>query len=381
MYNSCMIQRYYSNLEDYIKPDRALIIYGARRVGKTTLINNFLSKQNKYKSLLLSGDDIRVQQVLSSKNIDTIKNRIEDADLVIIDEAQKIPNIGEGLKIIVDYIKGVNLIATGSASFDLANKVGEPLTGRKTTLVLYPLSQLELANTYFNKYDQMQDVEKYLIFGGYPQIVTTKTVGEKIAFLLEITNSYLFRDVLEIENVQNPDFLLKLLQLLAYQIGNEVSLTELGKSLSLDYKTVNRYLYLLEKSFIIKKIGGFSRNLRKEVTKTSRYYFYDNGIRNAVINNFNPIEVRDDIGALWENFLVMERLKKQEYKSIHSNNYFWRTWDQKEVDFVEERGGKLYGFEFKWKDDKSKGKKYFEETYKESIVEVINQENYLDFIL
>ena len=375
-----MIKRYYSDLERYIKPNRALVIYGARRVGKTTLINEFLDKQNKYKSLFLQGDDIRVQQILFSRNIDTIKNRIEDANLVIIDEAQKIPNIGQGLKIIVDHIKDVSLIATGSASFDLANKVGEPLTGRKTTLILFPVSQLELASTYTSKYEQSQDLEKYLIFGGYPQIITAKTVDEKIEFLLEITNSYLFRDVLEIENVQNPDFLLKLLQLLAFQIGNEVSLTELGNNLSIDYKTVNRYLYLLEKSFVIKRLGGFSRNLRKEVTKTARYYFYDNGIRNAVINNFNPLEIRNDVGMLWENFLVMERLKKQEYQKIHSNNYFWRTWDQHEIDFVEERDGKLYGFEFKWGKAKSSGARVFTDTYKQASVQIVNQENYLDFV-
>lgn len=250
---------------------------------------------------------------------------------------------------------------------------------RKITLTLFPVSHIELQNIY-NNYELKNRLGEYLIYGGYPEVAASAKRDEKKRILNEIVGSYLLKDILEMERVKGSKILLDLLRLLAFQVGNEVSLSELGQQLHLDYKTVARYLDLLEKSFVLINVRGFSRNLRKEITKKSKYYFYDNGIRNAVIANFNPPEIRDDIGKLWENFLVTERIKKQSYKNIYSNNYFWRTWAGKEIDFVEEREGKLFGFEFKWSGKSAKAPKDWLENYPGSNFQTINPENYLEFI-
>jgi len=297
----------------------------------------------------------------------------------VIDEAQLVPNIGMGLKIIVDQVPNIKVIATGSASFDLANKLGEPLVGRKWTKTLFPVSVFELKKRKSN-FDLSNDLNKHLIYGTYPEVLMNKMVAKKRNILEEIARSYLLKDILAIERVKGAKKLFDLLKLIAFQVGNEVSLTELGSQLSLDRKTVERYLDLLEKSFILYNLRGYSRNLRKEISRKSKYYFLDNGIRNAVIGNFNDLDTRDDVGGLWENFLVSERLKTQEYKKIYANNYFWRTWEGQEVDWVEERGGKLLGFEFKWGDKKVKPPKDWLLTYKEASFEVINRDNYLDFL-
>lgn len=373
-----MISRIYDNLNKYLKPNKVLIIYGPRRVGKTVLLNHFLTQTSlKYKKV--NGDDLEVQSVFSSQSIETIKRFTEGYELIAIDEAQKIESIGTGLKILVDSVPNIKVIATGSASFDLSNKVGEPLTGRHIILQLYPLSQLELLKIY-NNFELSQKKEDFLIFGSYPEVLTTKLQEEKAIYLRDLVNSYLLKDVLELERVKGSKILLDLLRLIAFQIGSEVSLTELATNLGIDYKTVARYLDLLEKTFIIINIRGFSRNLRKEIYKKSKYYFLDNGVRNGVISNFNPLNLRDDIGKLWENFLVSERIKKQAYKRIFANNYFWRTWDQKEVDFVEEREGKLFGYEFKYSPHRGKASRDFLKIYPDSELEVITSENYLDFI-
>lgn len=373
-----MIKRIYEDLNKYLKPNKVLIIYGPRRVGKTVLLENFLKKCNlKYR--LSNGGDTTIQETLGSKSIDTIKNYAAGFDLIAIDEAQYIEDIGYGLKLLADNVPNIKIIATGSASFDLSNKVGEPLTGRNITLRLYPVAQLELL-TQHNKFDLAQMKQDYLIFGSYPEVLTLLSNEEKIDYLRNIVDSYLLKDILDLENVKGSKILLDLLRLVAFQIGNEVSLSELAQNLPIDPKTVARYLDLLEKSFVLINIRGYSKNLRKEINNKSKYYFYDNGIRNAVINNFNPINLRDDIGKLWENFLVVERLKKQTYQSIFANNYFWRTWDQKEVDFVEEREGKLFGYEFKYSTAKNKIPQEFIETYPGSELSIVNSENYLDFI-
>lgn len=373
-----MIKRYYQNLQQYLQPNKVLVLYGPRRVGKTTLLNLYLdSSPLKYK--LVNGDDLLVQQTLSSQSIDQIKKFVEGYELLAVDEAQRIPNIGLGLKILVDHVPNIKVIATGSSSFDLSNKIGEPLTGRTITLKLYPIAQIELLNQY-NHYELKTKKDDYLIYGSYPEVLTAPTTEKKIFYLREITDSYLLRDILEMEEVKGSKVLLDLLKLLAFQVGNEVSLAELGSNLMIDAKTVGRYLDLLEKSFIIVNIRGYSRNLRKEVTKKSKYYFYDNGIRNAIISNFNSLDLRDDIGKLWENFLVSERIKKQAYKNIFANNYFWRTWDQKEVDLVEEREGKIFGYEFKYSPNRKKLPKEFLDTYPNASLEIISQDNYLDFI-
>ncbi|MEI6057180.1 MAG: DUF4143 domain-containing protein, partial [Lentisphaerota bacterium] len=301
-------------------------------------------------------------------------------DLVVIDEAQRISNIGLGLKILIDQLPDLKVIASGSSSFELSSKIGEPLTGRQKIITLYPLSFLELKEEY-GPMHSMEMLESFLIYGMYPETITNDNTKDKIEYITSLKNSYLFKDILELEDIRNSDKLLDLLKLISFQIGKEVSLNELSTSLGLAKQTIERYLDLLEKAFVIKKVHGFSSgNLRKEVTKTCRYYFLDNGIRNAVINNFNPINLRDDIGMLWENFLFSERLKKQSYHKIYSNIYFWRTYDRKEIDLVEERDGKLYGYEFKWGNKKVKEPALWKATYSNAQYEVITKENYLDFI-
>lgn len=375
-----MLVRIYNDLEKFLKPGKALVIYGPRRVGKTTILQNYL-KKTSYKYKLDSGDNIIIQQILSSQDFSQIIPYAQDYDLLVIDEAQQIENIGMALKIIVDQLPGIKVIATGSSSFDLANKVGEPLTGRKITLTLYPISQLELLKfKAFNKFELKENLGPFLVYGSYPEVLTAKNKSQKALAAEEIVGSYLLKDILTLETVKGSKILLDLLKLLAFQLGSEVSLNELAGSLGIDVKTVARYLDLLEKSFVLFNLRGFSRNLRKEIYKKSKYYFLDNGIRNAVISNFNDLSSRDDAGKLWENFLVVERLKKQAYKNIFTNNYFWRTWDQKEIDWVEEREGKLFGFEFKYSPSKLKKPKEFLDSYPNSSLTTVSKDNYLEFI-
>lgn len=372
------LPRFYGNINDYLEPGKVLVIYGPRQVGKTTLLQNYLSKTSlKYK--LDSGDNIATQQVLSSQDFNKILEYLSGYELFALDEASHIPNVGFALKIIVDQNPKLRVIATGSSSFELAGQVGEPLTGRKQTLILYPFSQIELGKLH-NSFELKEKISDWLIFGGYPEVVSSAGKERKITVLNEIANSYLLKDILTLEKVKGSKLLLDLLRLLSFQVGNEVSLTELGGQLGLDYKTVARYLDLFEKSFVLFNLRGYARNLRKEVTKKSKYYFYDNGIRNAIISNYNDLDLRDDIGKLWENFLVSERLKAQSYKKIYANNYFWRTWDKKEIDWVEEREGKLFGYEFKWQKEKIKAPKDWLETYTNSSFEIITKDNYLEFV-
>ncbi len=374
-----MIKRTY-NLDQLIKPNKVLVIYGPRQVGKTTLLNNFLSGcKLKYK--LDSGDNIRVQQILSSGDFNEILEYASGYDLIAIDEAQQIPNVGTGLKIIVDQISDIMVIATGSSSFDLAGAIGEPLTGRKKTITLYPVSQQELALMH-NRYELKDRLEDFLVFGSYPEVVTAKTRKEKIDVLEELVNSYLLKDVIALERIKGPRVLLDLLKLLAFQAGSQVSLNELATQVKLDVKTVGRYLDIFEKAFVIKRIGGFSRNLRKEIVSKAKYYFLDNGIRNAVISQYNSIDSRNDVGILWENFVAVERLKKCAYQDMYGSFYYWRTYDGQEFDMVEEREGVLYGYEFKWSERKKrKVPKDWKGTYRNAEFMTINRENYLDYIL
>ncbi len=370
--------RIYETKDAYLKKGKVNLMYGPRRVGKTSLIKQLLKDITK-KVFLGDGDDIQLRKILSSNDKTRILSALQDYDYIFIDEAQRISDIAWGLKILVDNLPETIIIASGSSSFQLSSQVGAPLTGRSITSMLFPVSAIELKQQ-FGGMHIIQNLENYLVYGMYPEILNTGNNKDKISYLFELRNSYLLKDILELENIRNADKLYDLLRLIAFQIGNEVSLNELGNALELAKQTVSRYLDLLEKAFIIKKIGGFSRNLRKEVTKTNRYYFFDNGIRNAIINNFNMLEIRNDIGMLWENFMVMERIKKQHYHEIYSNNYFWRTYDQKEVDFVEERDGKLFGYEFKWKVKNTKIQQEWLNTYDNASFEVINKENFLQFI-
>ena len=374
-----MIGRFYDDkIEEYLKPSKVLLIYGPRRVGKTTLVKSYLRKTS-YKYRFETGDDIRFREIIQSESLQHLKEYSEGYDLIAIDEAQRISQIGLGLKILVDHCPNLRIIATGSASFDLAYKLGEPLTGRKLTRILYPIAQLELKFNH-NPYDLQEEVSNYLIFGSYPEVLNSTAKTEKIEYLNEITGSYLFKDILELERVKNSQVLLKLIRLLAFQIGKNVSLSELASQVGLDYKTVARYLDLFEKTFVITSLSGFSRNLRKEVTKSKRYYFLDNGIRNAVISNFNSLNLRNDIGALWENFVFIERLKRNEYLRKYANRYFWRTYDRQEIDLIEEKDGMIKGVEFKWSDKNIRSPKLFMDTYPESSFAVIHRKNYLDFV-
>ena len=373
------ILRYYHEIENYLAANKALVILGPRQVGKTTLMEDFLQRST-LKTKQVTGDDLLIHEALGSQYLDDVLSFCEGYDLIAIDEAQKIPNIGIAIKLMVDKIPGIRIIATGSSSFELAGQLGEPLTGRKTELFLYPVSQIELLN-HFNLFELRQNLEDYLIYGSYPAVITANGKIPKQRLLSEITGSYLFRDILSFERIKSPQLLLDLLRLLAFQIGSEVSVNELSKKLSIDNKTVRKYLDLLEKSYILFKLRGYSGNLRKEITKQSKYYFFDNGIRNSLIANFNPVDLRNDIGQLWENFMVSERLKKQSYKSVYANNFFWRSWSGKEVDFIEEREGKLFGYEFKWAKDKVKQPKLWLETYPQARFEVINRDNYLEFLV
>ena len=375
-----MLPRFYDNLSSYLKPNKVLFIFGSRQAGKTTLLKKFLSEnKDKFRYKLDSGDDINLHAVLGSSDFKKIIEYTKGYDLIAIDEAQKIKGIGQGLKIMVDQVPNLKAIVTVSFSFELAGQIGEPLTGRKITLALYPLSQIEMGNIY-NDYELKSRLDDYLIYGAYPEVLTNEFINDKKRILEELVGSYLLKDILELEKVKSSKLLLDLLRLLAFQICSEVSLSELGKQLGIDGKTVARYLDLFEKSSVIINIRGFSRNLRKEITRKSKYYFLDNGIRNAIIANFNPLEIRDDIGKLWENFLVVERIKKQSYHQIYANNYFWRTWNQKEIDWVEERDGKLFGYEFKWKSKPLKAATAWTENYPDASLEIIDKENYLEFV-
>lgn len=375
-----MIDRIYDiQIAEKITPGKVVVVYGARRVGKTTLIKSFL-KTYPGKFYLGTGEDRLLREVLESDNIRRMTSTFQGYDLIVIDEAQHVKNIGMSLKILVDQLPQVRILVSGSSSFDLSNKLGEPLTGRQRIMNLFPIAYMELVNTYGNM-EAFSNLQELLVFGSYPEAILAKNLSEKKEYLMTLSNAYLFRDILELENIRNSSKLSDLLKLIAFQIGHEVSLNELSNALGIAKQTVERYLDLFEKSFIIKKIPGFSRNLRKEITKTARYYFLDNGIRNTLINNFNALDSRDDVGMLWENFLVSERLKKQVYQPIYSNNYFWRTYDRQEIDWVEERDGKLYAYEFKWGNKKSKVPKAWASAYPDSIFNIITREDFSDFII
>jgi len=365
-------------LKSRIVPGKVIVIYGPRRVGKTTLIKKYLESEKN--ALFVTGEDVFIREYLSSGSIDKLKSFIGSKDLVVIDEAQYVPDIGHNLKLIVDHLPHLRVIATGSSTFDLAKEVGEPLTGRKQTFRMFPLSQIELSKIE-NATQTKAHLESRLLFGSYPEVVNMSSDQFKHEYLNELISSYLIKDILSLDEVRKSKKLIDLLVLLAFQIGKEVSHSELATQLSISKALVDKYLDLLEQVFVLVNIRGFSRNLRKEVTKTSRYYFCDNGIRNALINNFNPLSRRDDIGALWENYLVMERLKRQEYTNLLSRNYFWRTYDQKEIDWIEERSGKLFAYEFKSGKKIAQAPKIWTKTYPDSTFECINCDNYLDFIL
>ncbi|MFH1244378.1 MAG: ATP-binding protein [bacterium] len=374
------IPRIYDDIEKLLAPGKVLVIYGPRQVGKTTLVKNYLEK-TQWKYRLDQGDNVDLQETLGSRSFSKVLPVVEGLELYVIDEAQKIPHVGEVLKILVDQRPDLRIIATGSSSFELADQVGEPLTGRKQTITLYPLAQMELVRKW-NRHELAQRKTDFLVYGSYPRVVMEERKSQKEGLLAELVGSYLFKDVLSMERIKGAKVLKQILQLLAYQIGSTVSYNEIANKILIDVKTVARYLDLLEKTFVITSLPGFGRNLREEVTSQKKYYFWDNGVRNGIIQQFNDLDVRNDVGQLWENFIMIERIKKRSYSAIQANIYFWRTHTQKEIDLVEERGGKLFGYEIKWGEDQAKHKSAWLAQYPgEAELLVINQKNYLSLIV
>jgi len=368
------------NIKNLLKQQKVLIIYGPRRVGKTTLLNDFVSNSDK-KIKFDSGDNIRTQSILNSSDFRTINDYISGYDILAIDEAQQIKGIGMGLKILVDNNPNLSIIATGSSSFNLSQKISEPLTGRKNTVMLYPFYQKELLNLY-NKFELKENLEEFLIYGLYPEVILANNKNQKKDILLELVNSYLLKDVLSLENIRGAEQIFNLLKLLAFQVGSEVSYNEIASNIKMDVKTVIKYIDLLEKGFIIYRHSPLSRNLRSEITKKSKYYFLDTGIRNGIILQFNEFGYRNDIGQLFENFIMTERLKYRVYNKTYKNMYFWRKYQSGEIDLVEEGDGKFDAYEIKWsKKAKVKKQKSFFETYTNSTFNVIDSNNYLDFVL
>jgi predicted AAA+ superfamily ATPase len=365
-----------SRLEDKLFKGKVIILYGPRQVGKTTLVKE-IQKKNLSNSIYFNCDEPDIREKLESKTSTFLKELIGDKKIIIIDEAQRVKNIGITLKLIIDNFKDVQVIATGSSSFDLANKTTESLTGRKYEFYLYPFSIEEL-NPEKNKIEIDRTIENRMIYGLYPEVIIKSAEAEENIKL--IAKSYLYKDILQYQNIKNPNILEKLLQSLALQVGNEVSYNELSNFLDIDKKTVANYIEILKKAFVIFELKPFSRNLRNELRKLRKIYFFDNGVRNALINNFNSLDRRNDAGQLWENFIISERVKINSNHGNDCNMYFWRTHDKKEINYLEEKNGKLYGYEIKLGSGRSSGAKLFLDTYPDSEFKVIKKDNYNELI-
>ena len=368
-----------ARLARLVAPGKVVVVYGPRRVGKTTLIRRYVRQYDR-DALLVTGEDVTVREYLESQSLAKLRAFVGGRRTLIVDEAQYLRQVGLNLKLLVDHVEGLRIIATGSSSFDLAQQTGEPLTGRKYTLLLLPLAQLELQEVEA-VHETGARLEMRLIYGSYPEVVLMESNEDREIYIKELVSSYLFKDILQLEGVRHTDKLLRLLQSIAFQIGREVSVTELGARLGMSKNTVDRYLDLLEKTYVVYSRHGFSRNLRKEITKSRRYYFYDNGIRNGLIGNFNPLSLRDDAGALWENYVMVERLKRNLYTGRLAESYFWRTYDRQEIDLVEEWGGRLQAAEMKWAPRAvARAPGGWRQAYPDSAFQVVHRENYLEFI-
>lgn len=358
--------------------DKVIILYGARQVGKTTLINEVLDTFPG-RILRINADELKYLDILSSRDLRKINSLVDGYDILFIDEAQRIPDIGINLKIIHDQLPRLKVIATGSSSFDLANKVQEPLTGRAWTYTLFPISFLEMAQ-HHNRFELGELLEQCLIYGQYPEQLSIVNHNEKYQHLKELTTSYLYRDTLDLVHIKHADKLHNLLRLLAFQVGSLVSIAELANSLAISKDTVSSYIHLLEKAFIIFRLKGYSRNLRKEITKMDKIYFHDLGVRNMVIDNLQPLAHRNDQGALWENFLILERRKLLSYRFRNANTYFWRTYTGAELDYLEEHDAALFGYEFKYNHKTPTPPKTWIATYPEAVYACVNKDTYLNFI-
>ena len=371
----------FNEVKAQIKPGRVLLLLGARRVGKSHLLRQVISELNQSELLLLNGEDQTTIDRMAVRSVENFKVLLGNAKFLFIDEAQNIPDIGTKLKLLVDEIPAIHVIVTGSSMFELTNKLGEPLVGRSHIIQLFPFAQLEY-QPYENIIETDSRLEQRLIYGSYPELIHLPDIEEKKDYLEGLVNSYLLKDILAYEGIKKADKIIDLLRLIAFQIGNEVSIDELSINLKgISRNTIESYLDLLSKVFVIYPVKGFSRNLRKEISKSNRWYFYDNGIRNALIRNYNPLNLRNDIGQLWENYLMSERMKINAYLKRRVNTYFWRTYDQQEIDLVEESGTDLAAFEFKWNKSKVKIPTAWKNNYADATFEVICKDDYLNFVL
>lgn len=369
----------FQQIQKRLSSNKVLVLLGSRRVGKTHLLDKIMREYDG-KKLFLLGEDLDTADLFANRRVAAYKRWLNDVDLLIVDEAQVIPEVGKALKLMIDSFKNLTILITGSSAFDLTNQTGEPLVGRREVFHLYPIAQSELSTTE-SFIETRQNLENRLLYGGYPELFSLATSAEKENYLKEIINSYLLKDILMFEQVQHSNKMLQLLKLVAYQIGSEVSYDQLAKQLQISRNTVEHYLDLFSKVFVIFRIGGFSRNLRKELTKSSKWYFHDVGLRNALLNNFESVATRPDIGALWENYIISERVKYLTYERRRENYFFWRTYDQQELDWVETKDNEISGFEIKW--GKSTKEKYpiaFRKAYPDANLYWVNQETYLEHI-
>lgn len=359
---------------------KIIVLYGARQVGKTTLVEKII-RDFQGRILRVNADEQLYNETLSSRDFSRLEGMVEGYDLLFIDEAQRIADIGINLKILYDKIPGLKIIVTGSSSLDLANRVNEPLTGRLYTNILYPVSVPEWQKySGINNFETALKLEEFLLYGMYPEVFSYKNFNQKRKYLDDLCKSYLYKDILSLGSIKYPEKLNQLLKLLAYQVGQLVSIQELATSLQIHREALLNYISLLEKSFVIFRLPGFSRNLRKEIVKMDKIYFYDNGIRNTLINNFNSLQTRNDKGQLWENFLMAERIKSNVYNETFVNSYFWRTYSGAELDLVEEKDGQLHGFEFKLGNNQAKPPASWLENYGESTFQCINTTNFLEWL-
>lgn len=367
-----------NNILPLLGSKKAIIIMGARQVGKSTLLKQMLD--NRQDVLWMNGDEPDIQNLFKEMTSTRIRAIMGSKRILVIDEAQRIPDIGLRIKLITDQVQDVQVIATGSSSFELANKVNESLTGRKREFQMYPLTFEEMA-THTTFLEETRMIPHRMVYGYYPEIVTNP--GDEHDTLKELTDSYLYKDILNLESIKKPDKLTRLIKALALQIGSQVSYNEIGNLIGLDSKTVERYVDVLEKSFIIFRLGSYSRNQRNELKSSRKIYFWDLGIRNAVIGNLSQVENRTDVGELWENFAIAERMKKNVYSRNFSQSYFWRTRQQQEIDYIEEENGLLYSFEFKWNERKANAKcpESFKNAYPEAAFKVITPKNIEEFLM
>ncbi len=369
-----------ASIQKLLGKNKVIVMMGTRRVGKTVLAEQ-IKKVFNGEALVLNGEDFDVQELLKNRSVAHYKRLIGNATLLIVDEAQAVPEIGKTLKLMIDSLPSLTILATGSSSFDLANKTGDPLTGRQVQLHLHPLSLAEISTreTYL---ETAQNLDERLVFGSYPELFGLSTIEEKSTYLLQLVQAYLLKDILAYEGIRQSDKIVKLLRLIAFQCGAEVSYNELAAQLGISKNTVEHYLDLLSKVFIVYRLGAYSNNLRKEVSKGSKWFFYDNGIRNAIINDFRLLPLRTDTGLLWENYLLGERIKQIAYDGKNVQSFFWRNYNQQEVDLVEVENGQLRAFEFKYSPAaKVKVPPAFAAAYPEAGFQVISRDNYLDWLM